>query len=157
MIRTIAQATTVLAISASALVAQQNNPQSATRPRTLAEDLLLFSQVMNQIRVNHPDSMDTHALLMAAVEGLVRATDPHSFVIPAIRLDSSRQRALEDGKLAPVPITFVYTARVPSVVSIAPSTQASKQDILLGDELIAIDGKPVTAESADELDVTLAG
>lgn len=157
MIPCVVRVVAALALIAGAADAQESKPRAATRPRTLAEDLLLFSQVMNQIRVNHPDSMDTHALLMAAVEGLVRATDPHSFVIPAIRLDSSRQRALEDGKLAPVPIAFVFTARVPSVISVAPATHASKQDILVGDELIAIDGTPVTAESADELDVTLAG
>jgi hypothetical protein len=29
----------------------------------------MFSQVLNQIRVNHPDSVDTHDLFMAAIEG----------------------------------------------------------------------------------------
>ena len=129
----------------------------ATRPRTLAEDLQLFSQVMNQIRVNHPDSLDSHAALMAAIEGMVRATDPHSFVIPAVRLDSARQRALEAGKLQPVPISFLYSDGTPVVVSVAPGTQAATQNILLGDELIAIEGAPVTAESPDELDIVLAG
>ena len=35
--------------------------------RSAAEDLRMFSQVLNQLRVNHPDSLDTHVLLMAAV------------------------------------------------------------------------------------------
>jgi carboxyl-terminal processing protease len=146
-----------LVLGAAAAGAQEPKPQAPTRVRTLSEDLLLFSQVLNQIRVNHPDSMDSHAMLMAAIEGLVGAADPHSFVIPAVRLDSSRQRALEQGKLAPVPITFVYLAGVPSVVSVAPSSNASRQDILVGDALIAIEGQPVVAESSEELDVTLAG
>ena len=60
------------------------------RPRSVAEDLQMFSQVLNQIRVNHPDSVDAHTLLMAAVEGMVRAADPHSFVIWAMRLDPSK-------------------------------------------------------------------
>lgn len=128
-----------------------------TRPRTLAEDLQLFSQVMNQIRVNHPDSVDSHAVLMSAIEGLVRAVDPHSYVIPAVRFDAARQRALEDGKLAPVPIVFTYANRVPMVASVGPGTHAARQDIAVGDELIAIDGAPVVAESEDELNLTLAG
>jgi carboxyl-terminal processing protease len=143
------------ALGAPTLTAQ--DPPRPTRPRTLAEDLQLFSQVMNQIRVNHPDSVDSHAILMSAIEGLVRAVDPHSYVIPAVRFDASRQRALEEGKLAPLPIVFAYIGRVPSVVSVGPGTGAAKQDIAVGDELIAIDGAPAVAESDQELYLTLAG
>src|SRR3982751_221349 len=65
----------------------QDTTARATRPRTTAEDLMMFSQVLNQIRVNHPDSLDMHVLFMAAIEGMIHAADPHSFVIPAIRLN----------------------------------------------------------------------
>jgi carboxyl-terminal processing protease len=147
----------VLAGILVAPLAAQTPQGRATRPRTLAEDLQLFSQVLNQIRVNHPDSMDSHAMMMASIEALVRAVDPHSFVIPAVRLDSARQRAFEDGKLAPVPITFVFTGGAPTVVSVAPATHASRQDIVAGDQLEAIDGQPVSAASSDELEVSLAG
>lgn len=153
----LAIAALIVATATNARSQQPTPGPSPVRARTLAEDLQLFSQVMNQIRVNHPDSVDSHAILMAAIEGLVRAVDPHSYVIPAVRFDSSRQRALDDGKLAPVPILFAYSGRVPSVVSIVPGTNAAKQDIAVGDELLAIDGKPISAESDEELELTLAG
>jgi carboxyl-terminal processing protease len=127
------------------------------RSRSVAEDLRMFSQVLNQIRVNHPDSIDTHILLMAAVEGMVSAADPHSFVIPAIRLDPAREAAWEDGKLVPVPLAFRYIGGDPVVVSVAAGSRASSLDILPGDELIAIDHRPVAANSANELEVVLAG
>ena len=117
----------------------------------------MFSQVLNQIRVNHPDSVDTHILLMAAVEGMVRAADPHSFVIPAIRLNLAKEAAWEDGKLFPVPVAFRYIGGDPVVVSVAAGSRASALDILPGDELIAIDHKPVAATSANELEISLAG
>jgi hypothetical protein len=41
------------AVCAGAAVAQEPAGRPV-RARTLAEDLQLFSQVMNQIRVNHP-------------------------------------------------------------------------------------------------------
>jgi carboxyl-terminal processing protease len=145
------------ALSLASAAAGAQRPAPAQRPRTIAEDLQLFSQVLNQIRVNHPDSMDTHAVLMAAIEGMVRATDPHSFVIPAIRLDSARQRAMEDGKLAPVPIAFVYARGVPVIASVAPGSKAAALDLLIGDELLAADGRRIAAESAEELDIALAG
>jgi carboxyl-terminal processing protease len=117
----------------------------------------MFSQVLNQIRVNHPDSVDAHTLLMAAVEGMVHAADPHSFVIWAMRLDPAREAAWSDGRMFPVPVTFRYIGGDAVVVSVAAGSRASILDILPGDELIAIDHKPVSATSANELDIVLAG
>jgi carboxyl-terminal processing protease len=140
-----------------ASVAQQPGEGSPVRKRTVYEDLQLFSQVLNQIRVNHPDSVDTHDLLMAAVRGMVQAADPHSFVIPAVRLEPGKDAALRDGKLHPVPIQFTFVDGAPVVVSVDAGSRAAALDILPGDELLATDGKPIVAESAQELSITLAG
>src|SRR4051812_17515307 len=78
--------------SAAALAPAAAQTTPPMRQRSLAEDLQLFSQVLNQIRVNHPDSVDTHTLLMAAIEGMVQAADPHSFVIPAVRFEPTRYK-----------------------------------------------------------------
>lgn len=129
----------------------------AVRKPTVAEDLQMFSQVLNQIRVNHPDTIDTHTLFMAAVQGMVTATDPHSYVIPAVRMDPAREEAFREGRLHPVPISFRFVGRDPVVVGVSPGSRAARQDILPGDELVAIAGQPVVAESAIELEVTLAG
>ncbi len=142
-------------LSVQATVAQAP-PQSLRKP-TMAEDLQMFSQVLNQIRVNHPDSIDPHRLIMAAIEGMVRAADPHSYVIPAARLAPDKAIALQDGKLYPVPVDFRFVGGSPVVAGIAPGTRADRAGILVGDELLAIDGQPVQATSADELAVTLAG
>ncbi|HEX9130262.1 MAG TPA: S41 family peptidase [Gemmatimonadaceae bacterium] len=147
-----------LCIAASVARAQSTDTvRPPIRARTVGEDLQMFSQVLNQIRVNHPDSIETHILLMAAVEGMVRAADPHSFVIPAIRLNPAREAAWEEGKLVPVPVTFRYVGGDPVVVSVAAGSRASALDILPGDELVAIDHKPVAATSASELEISLAG
>jgi carboxyl-terminal processing protease len=135
----------------------QDTTRSVLRKRTAAEDLQLFSQVLNQIRVNHPDSIDLHKLFMAAIEGLVNAADPHSYVIPAQRLAVEKEKALADGKLHPAPITFSFVGGSPLVVSVRPGSAAARLDILPGDELIAVDGRSVTAESPFELDIQLAG
>jgi carboxyl-terminal processing protease len=150
--------TLLLGLITPQLRAQQGAPDSSVlRKRTTYEDLQMFSQVLNQIRVNHPDSVDSHELLMAAIEGMVHAADPHSFVIPRVRLAPAREAALRDGKLFPIPVEFEYRSGAPIVSSVASGTAATRQDILPGDELVAVDGKPVVAESADELNVMLAG
>jgi carboxyl-terminal processing protease len=137
--------------------AQQDSARSPLRKRSVYEDLQMFSQVLNQIRVNHPDSIDTHELLMAAVRGMVHAADPHSYVIPAVRLDPAKERAYREGKLYPVPVEFTFIDGAPILASVAPSTNAARQDLLVGDELVSLDGRPIAAESPLELEVTLAG
>jgi carboxyl-terminal processing protease len=137
--------------------AQDTSSHSPLRKRTTAEDLQMFSQVLNQIRVNHPDSLDMHELFMAAIEGMVHAADPHSFVIPAVRLNPAKAAAYRDGKLYPVPITFRFVEGAPVVMSVDPGSNAAQQDILLGDELVAVDGKPVDAASPVELEIALSG
>ena len=148
---------TVALLALPAPTRAQDSTKRAVRPRSTYEDLQMFSQVLNQIRVNHPDSIDTHQLLMAAIEGMVRAADPHSYVIPAMRLDPAKEEQFRSGKLYPVPVSFLFIGGAPIVASVAPGTAASRLDILPGDELIAVDGQPVSAESAEELDITLSG
>jgi len=150
-------ATAALALAAVPLAAQQTPGSGALRPRTTYEDLQMFSQVLNQIRVNHPDSVDTHELFMAAVQGMVHAADPHSYVIEAARLSPERQRAYREGRLYPVPISFRFVGDQAVVESVAPGSQAARQDILPGDLLVGVDGQPVLARSAFELDAWLAG
>ena len=154
MRRFAAGALALLAIGASAPAGAQQGP---LRKRTAAEDLTMFSQVFNQLRVNHPDSLDTHDLIMAAITGMVRAADPHSYVITSYRLDPAKEKARRDGKLVPVPISFTYDGGSPVVVGTYPGSDAAGADILPGDMLIAIDGDPVRAESAFELELDLAG
>lgn len=132
-------------------------PKPVTRARTVAEDLQLFSQVFNQIRVNHPDSLDAHRLFMSAIQAMVQATDPHSYVIPATRLVPGKEDQLRAGKLQPVPVDFRFVGGTAVVSGVAAGTEAARQDILPGDELVLIDGLAVQAESPIELEITLAG
>ena len=143
-----------LAGAASPATAQTPSP---TRPRTTYEDLQMFTGVLNQLRTNHPDSLDTHDLIMAAIRGLVQAADPHSHVIVYQPLSAEKAKAMREGKLHPVGITFRFEGASPVVVGLAPGSSAAKADILPGDELVAVDGKPVAAEGPDELDILLAG
>jgi carboxyl-terminal processing protease len=135
-------------------VAAQDRP---TRAPTVYEDLQMFSQVLNQLRINHADSLDLHTLLIAAIEGMVRAADPHSYVLPAIRLSPEREAAVRNKKLYPVPIDFAFIEDVPTVLGLRIANASQLLDILPGDELEAIDGQAVLAESAEELDIMLAG
>src|SRR5215212_11867284 len=84
------------------LTATQTSAQGVVRKRSRTEDLQMFGQVLNQIRVNHPDSVDMHELFMAAVRGMIHAADPHSFVITSMRIEPGKEAALREGRLHPV-------------------------------------------------------
>jgi carboxyl-terminal processing protease len=142
---------------APAALSAQDSARVVVRPRTTYEDLQLFSQVFNQIRVNHPDTLDSHALIMAAIRGMVRAADPHSYVMPSVRLAPELEELQRAGKLTPLPVAFTFVGGSPVVVSVAPGTKAAQQDIVIGDELLAVDGKAVGAEGAEELELALSG
>jgi carboxyl-terminal processing protease len=142
---------------AGAAGAQERAPAGPVRRPTAYEDLQMFSQVLNQIRVNHPDSVDTHDLFVAAVQAMVAAADPHSYVLPATRLTPETARAWREGKLHPVPVRFTYVGGSPVVVGVAPGSAATGGDVLPGDELLAVDGEAVRAESETELEISLAG
>src|SRR5437868_4254760 len=67
--RTAASLAIALALALPARAgAQDTASRSPLRPRSTAEDLQMFSQVLNQIRVNHPDSLNMHELFMAAID-----------------------------------------------------------------------------------------
>ncbi|MBL8987457.1 MAG: PDZ domain-containing protein [Gemmatimonadetes bacterium] len=132
-------------------------PAPVFRKPTLAEDLQMFSQVLNQLRLNHLDSLDSHALILAAVEGMIAAADPHSYLLPVARLTAERAQAWEAGKLVPVPIGFQIVRGAPVVTSVTPGSAAARQDVLVGDELLAADGQPVVGTSGEEVAIALAG
>ena len=144
-------------VLASRRLNAQDSLRAGTRKRSVAEDMQLFSQVLNQIRVNHVDSLDPHDLLMAAIEGMVEAADPHSYVIPVTRLDSAKSAAMRAGRLVPIPIAFRFIGGAPLVSSVAAGSKAVALDILPGDELVAVDGHPIAATSDDELQLVLSG
>ena len=113
----------------------------------------MFSQVLNQIRVNHPDSVDSHELLMAAIQGMVHAADPHSFVIPYVRLSPAREQAFKEGKLFPFPIEFEYLQRRARRRRASPPAPRRRgRTFFPATSSWPSMESPSTAESADELE-----
>ena len=156
-VRCMGAALAVGCLTATTALGAQATGAKSMKPRTTYEDLQMLSGVLNQLRVNHPDTLDTHQLLMSAITAMVGAADPHSYVIAYARLDSAKEKAYREKKLYPVGISFRYYGGSPVVIGTVAGSQAAREDILPGDELIAIEGVPVSAQSVAELDLALAG
>ena len=147
----------VLALAWAPGAFAQDTTKHAVRQWTTYEDLQLFSQVLSELKLNHPDSLETHTLVMSAIEGMVHAADPHSFVIPAVRLNAAKEAQYREGKLVPIPVEFIEVRGAYVVAGAASGSEAERLDILPGDRLVAIDSAPVRAESVVELDLALSG
>lgn len=133
--------------------------QGAPRTRTTYEDLQMFSGVLNQLRVNHPDSLDSHKLIVGAIRGMLAEMDPHSYLIETRPALAGREKQLMEGKLVTTSIAFRYVGGAPVVAGSSGSgaRTLAALDVLPGDELVTLDGKPVEAKSEEELELELAG
>jgi len=56
-------------------------PAAAQTQRSAYEELQTFSGVLNHIRLNYPDSLSYSELVAAAIRGVLRSLDPHSYYV----------------------------------------------------------------------------
>ena len=113
--------------------------------------------MLNHLRVNHPDTLQMHRIVTAAITAMINTADPFSGYIPYERLDPRKAEEFREGRYIPLPIAFAFVQGRPLVQQVLPGTQAEREDILPGDELVSIDGEPVKATSEIELEIVLSG
>jgi carboxyl-terminal processing protease len=138
-----------LALAAAALPAPLAG-QSASY-----EELQRFSAVLNHIRSNYPDSVTYNGLVRAAIDGMLRSLDPHSWF--ASSEDYARLNALERGELAVTGIVFEFADGVPTVLTYSRRSSAEKAGVLPGDRILRVDGIPVAGMTSKSIALRLAG
>jgi carboxyl-terminal processing protease len=127
----------------------------ASQARSNYEELQTFSGVLNHVRLNYVDTVQYAQLVRAAIDGVLRALDPHSRFEP--REDVARGAALARGELGTVGIALEDVDGVPTVLSVIPDGPADKKGVAAGDRLLAIDDSAVAGHEARALELKLAG
>ena len=130
-------------------------PGHAVGQASSYEELQRFSAVLNHIRTNYPDSVSYHGLVRAAIDGMIRSLDPHSWF--ASREDYEKLNALERGELAETGIVFDFADGVPTVLSYTQGSPAQKAGVLPGDRILRVDAIPVAGMTAKSIALRLAG
>lgn len=130
-------------------------PAAAEAQTSSYEELQRFSAVLNHIRANYPDSVAYNGLVRAAIDGMLRSLDPHSWF--ASREDYERLSALDRGELAVTGIVFEFADGVPTVLSPSRKSPAEKAGVLPGDRILRIDGVPVAGMTSKSVALRLAG
>jgi len=140
----------LLSVVASLPVAAAQTPQ-----RSAYEELQTFSGVLNHIRINYPDSVSYSELVAAAIRGVLRSLDPHSYYLS--RLESQRSTALEHGEIVSVGIALEEVEGVATVLAVAPRSPAAKGGVLAGDRLVTVNDTSVSGLDMRTLELRLAG
>jgi carboxyl-terminal processing protease len=123
--------------------------------RAAYEELQTFSGVLNHIRLNYPDSVSYTELVAAAIRGVLRSLDPHSYYVS--RLEWQKRNALERGELFTVGISLEEVDGAATVLRVAPRSPAAKGGVLAGDRVIALDDTAVAGLDMQTLELRLAG
>jgi carboxyl-terminal processing protease len=138
-------------VAAIALV----TPSSGYAQSASYEELQRFSAVLNHIRSNYPDSVTYGGLVQAAIDGMLRSLDPHSWF--ASREAYEQLNALERGELAVTGLRFELADGTPTVLGYVRESPAEKAGILPGDRILRVDNIPVAGLSAQSIALRLAG
>ena len=103
------------------------------------EDMKMLVEVLNLIKDNYVQDIDTKKLVYGAASGMVRVLDPFSqFLEP----DAHKEmRSETEGEFGGLGIRIAVRDGILTVITPLPGTPAYKQGILPGDRIIKIDGE----------------
>lgn len=113
------------------------------------EDIRRYVSVFNTVRQAYVEPVEDRALMQSAIRGLLLDLDPHSAY-----LVRSEARVFEEDTDGAYDGIGVEVQQQPdgTLLVIAPidDTPAARAGIRTGDVIVAVDGKPLTPETADE-------
>ena len=127
----------------------------SAQQRSAYEELQTFSGVLNHVRINYVDSVGYAQLVTAAIDGMLRALDPHSHFYS--RLEAERLDLLQRGTLAVTGISLEEEDSAVTILAVATQSPAAKSGVLPGDRLVSVNDTSVAGLSVSTLELRLAG
>jgi carboxyl-terminal processing protease len=111
----------------------------SAKDKNFYKDIKTFSEVLDMVRKNYVDDVDTTKLMQGAINGMIRSLDPHSsFMTP----DLYQELEIEtQGQFGGVGIEIMIIKDMLTVVSPIEDTPAFHAGLKPGDQILKIDGK----------------
>ena len=114
-----------------------------------------LAQAERIIRKNYYRKLDDAALHQSAVEGMIRSLDEFSTYVPPEQADEFLRRL--EGVGCGVGLRVERTGGKVTVVEVLANSPAAGEDLAVGDQIVAVDGKTVVSAPQQEVRELLAG
>lgn len=148
----------VLAASAQEPAAEPpaQDGTEAVRPASVdPADVRLFARLFSLVRQGYVEPIDDHALMQAAIEGMLARLDPHNALLDQRGLQQLDEDAR--GQYAGVGIRVTDVDGDLQVIAPLDDTPAARAGIRSGDIIIAVDGDAVDEDNIDFMVERLRG
>ena len=138
------------AILSGALSAQESEPQS-----TIYDDLDLFAIVLERIRAEYVEEVDSSELINAAINGMLDSLDPHSAFLPPVDFDEMQIKT--KGEFGGLGIEVTQEDGFVKVITPIDDTPAAIAGVHAGDFITHVDGESLLGMTLDEAVQLLRG
>jgi len=129
----------IICLGSFVLLGLQNDNNVSAKDKGLYKEIKTFSEVLDMVRKNYVDEVDTSQLMQGAINGMIRSLDPHSsFMTPDLvkELDVETQ-----GQFGGIGIEIMILKDILTIVSPVEDTPAFNAGLKSGDYILKIDGK----------------
>jgi carboxyl-terminal processing protease len=129
----------IICLGSFVLLGLQNDGNVSAKDKNLYKDIKTFNEVLDMVRKNYVDEVDTTQLMQGAINGMMKSLDPHSlFMTP----DLYKELEVEtQGQFGGLGIEIMIIKDVLTVVSPIEDTPAFNAGLKSGDQILKIDGK----------------
>jgi len=139
---------TLAGVIASTQVAGPLLAQENARNSTVYEQLDLFGDIFERIRVQYVEEVDESELIEAAIGGMLQSLDPHSSYLSPD--DAAQMRVQTRGEFGGLGIEVTQEEGFVKVVSPIDGTPADEAGIEAGDFITHVDNESVLGLSLDQ-------
>lgn len=119
-------------------------------------DVLRFAGVMRFIESRYVTEVDSTKLMDGAINGMVQSLeDPYSIYLPPRMYQQFMDHT--EGAFGGIGIYMGFKTGKVSVISVMDGSPAEKAGLQANDEILAVDGKPVTEMQPEEVAIHIRG
>lgn len=102
------------------------------------KNLIIFSDVIDEIEKNYVDSVEADELIKRAIQGMVKGLDPHSAFLDSEAYESLREDTR--GEFSGIGVVLTIKDDILTIISPIEGTPAYKAGIKSGDVIVKVNG-----------------
>lgn len=139
---------TIAGVLVTTQVAAPLLAQEAEKNTNVYEQLDLFGDIFERIRVQYVEEVDEADLIEAAINGMLTSLDPHSGYLPPADAEAMQEQTR--GEFGGLGIEVTQEEGFVKVVSPIDGTPADNAGVLAGDFVTHVDGESVLGLTLDQ-------